>query len=85
MGAHARGVAYVAIAVGLDNPSEVNAIAGESNWQLNQTSLKVRGVMCKLPLPRRSGGKLATLIAICMRNLRGMRSELFLRPNAWHA
>lgn len=63
MAAHARGVAYAAIAAGLDNPLDPNATAGESLWQMNLASRKVREIMCKLPPPRRSGGTLATLIA----------------------
>jgi hypothetical protein len=63
MAAHARGVVYAAIAVGLDNPGDQNGITDELTWQIDQASPKVREVMCKLPPPRRSGGKLATLIA----------------------
>lgn len=63
MAAHARGVAYAAIAEGLNNPANPNASAEEALWQMKLASSKVRKIMCKLPPPRRSGGALATLIA----------------------
>lgn len=63
MAAHARGVAYVAIAAGLDNAISPNATIEESLRQMELASPKVRAIMSKLPSPRRSGGLLATLIA----------------------
>lgn len=63
MAAHARGVAYAAIAAGLAKLSDPNATAEESLWQVENASPTVRKIIRKLPPPRRSGGKLSTLIA----------------------
>jgi hypothetical protein len=62
MAAHARGVAYAAIAAGLAAPDDPAAVADEAAWQLDHASPAVRAVLRKLPPPPRPGGTLAALI-----------------------
>ena len=62
MAAHARGVAYAAIAAGLASPDDPTAVETEARWQLDHATLVVREVLRRLPPPTRTAGTLGTLI-----------------------
>lgn len=62
MAAHARGVAYAAIATGLAAPGDLNAATEEVRCQFDHASPTVRAVLRRLPPPPRSGGLLGRLI-----------------------
>jgi hypothetical protein len=62
MGAHARGVAYAAIAAGLAAPGNPAAVADETRWQLEHASPGVREALRRLPPPPGPAGKLGALI-----------------------
>jgi hypothetical protein len=62
MAAHARGVVYAAIAVGLAAPDDPTATAAEARWQLSHATPAVREVLRRLPPPARSAGRLAAMV-----------------------
>ncbi|HEY3293580.1 MAG TPA: hypothetical protein VGJ85_08160 [Candidatus Nanopelagicaceae bacterium] len=62
MGAHARGVAYAAVAAGLANSRDPDAANAEMRWQIEHATAQVRDTLLKLPQPTRSGGTLSALM-----------------------
>jgi hypothetical protein len=62
MAAHARGVVYAAVAVGLAAPDDPDATVREARWQFDHASPAVREVLRRLPRPARAAGVLGTLI-----------------------
>ncbi len=81
MGAHARGVAYAAIAAGLAAGGDPEAMAREARWQLKHAPAAVRAVLRKLPPPARAAGELGALVAALDAKL---RSNVAGVNRAWH-